>query len=108
MTAEPTTPPPAEPEPPASPPFSTPEMVRIQADIAATRAELAATVDELATRLRPANQAKRAAANSRRLLADAVNPGTDPAARRRALIVLGAAAGVTALLTIGIIRKIVR
>ncbi len=106
MTDEPTTPP-VDPEP-ARPAFSTPEMVKIQAEIAATRAELATTVDALATRLRPANQAKRAAANGRQMLADAVDPGADPAARRRALIVLGAAAAVTVLVAVGVVRKIVR
>ncbi len=104
---EPTPPPPAEPEP-TNPPFSTPEMVKIQAEIAATRAELAATVDELATQLRPRNQAKRAAANSRRMLADAVDPDADPAARRRARVVLGTAVAVTVIVAVGIVRKIVR
>jgi hypothetical protein len=83
-------------------------MVKIQAEIAATRAELAATVDEFATRLRPSNQARRAAANGRRMFTDAVSPGADPAARRRARVVLGAAVAVTVLVTAGIVRKIVR
>lgn len=104
MTDEPTTPTPA----PTRPAFSTPEMVKLQAEIAATRAELAATVDELTTRLSPRNQAKKAASDGRRMLADAVDPHADPAARRRALVVLGTAAAVTVLVTIGIVRKIVR
>ena len=100
MTDEPTTPPPTEPDP-AEPPFSTPEMVKIQAEIAATRAELAATVDQLATRLRPGNQAKK-------VLSDAVDPGATPTARRRAWVVLGAAAAVTVVVAVGVVRKIVR
>ncbi|MCL2467140.1 MAG: DUF3618 domain-containing protein [Micrococcales bacterium] len=99
---------PHSPQTPKKPPtpFSTPQMVEIQAEIVATRAELAATVDELAARLNPGHQARQAAADVRQLF---TNPGTaEPRARRRALIVLGAAAAVTVLVTVGIVRRVRR
>lgn len=76
---------------PAKPvvPFSTPQMVAIEADITATRAQLAATVDELAARLDPRAQAGRALESARQLWSDAMGQDGEPAARKRALTVLG-------------------
>jgi len=76
---------------PAKPvaPFSTPEMVAIEADITATRAQLAASVDELAARLDPRAQAGRALESGRQLWSDATGSDAEPAARKRALTVLG-------------------
>ncbi|WP_426593237.1 DUF3618 domain-containing protein [Cellulomonas sp. McL0617] len=91
------------PDRPAKPvePFSTPEMVAIEADITATRAQLAATVDELAARLDPRAQAGRAMERGRRLWSDATTGEGGPEARTRALTVLGSvAAGVTAFVAL--------
>jgi len=88
---------------PAKPvePFSTPQMVAIEADITATRAELAATVDELVARLDPRAQAGRLLEGGRRLWADATSGDGGPEARKRALTVLGSvAAGVAALVAL--------
>lgn len=84
-----------------------PKISALEAELAATRAELAATVDELSTRLDPRTQASEAVENGRRLVRDAVgnDPAADPAARKRARIVLGAAAGVVGLVVTGIIRR---
>ncbi len=76
---------------PAKPvvPFSTPQMVAIEADIVATRAQLASTVDELTARLDPRAQAARAVESGRQLWSDATHSDSEPAARKRALTVLG-------------------
>jgi len=85
---------------PAKPvePFTTPQMVAIEADIKATRAELAATVDELVARLDPRAQAGRLLSRAERLWADATTGEGGPEARKKALTVLGGvAAGVAAV-----------
>ncbi|WP_034620528.1 DUF3618 domain-containing protein [Cellulomonas sp. URHE0023] len=85
---------------PAKPvePFSTPQMVAIEAEIAAARAELAATVDELVARADPRALAARLLGGFGQLFSAAVTGEDGPEARKRALTVLGSvAAGVLAL-----------
>jgi hypothetical protein len=85
-------------------PFSTPEMVAIEADITATRAQLASTVDELAARLDPRAQAGRALESGRQLWSDATGQDSEPAARKRALTVLGGvAAGAAAVVGLAVL-----
>ena len=82
-------------------PFSTPEMVALEAELAVTRAQLASTVDELVARLDPRAQAGRAAASGRRLWRDAVTSDASPAARKKARAVIGGTvAGVAAFLAL--------
>ena len=82
-------------------PFSTPEMVALEADLAVTRAQLASTVDELVARLDPRAQAGRAVASGRRLWTDAVSGDTPPDARKKALVVIGGTvAGVAAFVAL--------
>jgi hypothetical protein len=79
-------------------PFSTPQMVAIEADIKATRAELAATVDELVSRLDPRALGGRLVGGLGQLWTEALTGEGGPAKRKRALTVLGGvAAGVAAL-----------
>jgi len=94
---------------PAKPvvPFSTPEMVAIEADITATRAQLAANVDELVARLDPRAQAGRALESGRQLWSDATGQDAEPAARKRALTVLGGVAA-GALAFVGLVVAIAR
>ena len=65
-------------------PFSTPEMVALEAELAVTRAQLASTVDELVARLDPRAQAGRAVASVGHLGATrrAATPRRTPARRR--------------------------
>ena len=79
---------------PAKPvePFSTPQMVAIEADITAARAELAATVDELVARLDPRALGGRLLDGVGQLFTDATTGKRGPAARKRALTVLGSIA----------------
>ncbi|KQR08310.1 DUF3618 domain-containing protein [Cellulomonas sp. Leaf334] len=82
-------------------PFSTPEMVALEAELAVTRAQLASTVDELVARLDPRAQAGRAVASGRRLWSDALDGDASPEARKKAFAVLGGAvAGVAAVLVL--------
>ena len=82
-------------------PFSTPEMVALEAELAVTRAQLASTVDELVSRLDPRAQAGRAVESGRQLWTDATSGDSSPEARKKALAVLGGAvAGVAALLAL--------
>jgi hypothetical protein len=87
-------------EKPATP-FSTPETVALEAELAVTRAQLASTVDELVARLDPRAQAGRAVESGRQLWSDATNSDADPDRRKKALTVLGGAlAGVAVLVTL--------
>ena len=89
------------------PPFSTPQMVAIEAELAAKRSQLASDVDELVARLDPRAQAGRAVESGRQLWADATTGDADPAARKRAVTVLGGAvAGVLAL--VGLVTVVAR
>jgi Protein of unknown function (DUF3618) len=91
---------------PAKPvvPFSTPQMVAIEADITVTRAQLAANVDELVARLDPRAQAGRAFEGGRKLWTDATTGEGGPDARKRALTVLGSvAAGAAALVALVVV-----
>jgi len=82
-------------------PFSTPEMVALEAELAVTRAQLASTVDELVSRLDPRAQAGRAVDSGRQLWSDATSGEAPPDARKKALTVLGGAvAGVAAVLVL--------
>ena len=82
-------------------PFSTPEMVTLEAELAVTRAQLASTVDELVARLDPRAQAVRAVESGRRLVNDAVHGDAAPEARKKALAVLGGVvAGVAAVVAL--------
>ena len=98
----------SEPTPAARPSFSTPAMVALESQIAATRAELAATVDELTNRLDPKPQASRLVAEGKQMVSDATDAQADPQARTRARVVLGVAAGVAALAVTGLVRKLAR
>ncbi|GEK20239.1 DUF3618 domain-containing protein [Cellulomonas xylanilytica] len=82
-------------------PFSTPEMVALEAELAVTRAQLASTVDELAARLDPRAQAGRAVDSGRRMWQDATSGDASPEDRTKALKVLGGAvAGVAVVLAL--------
>ena len=82
-------------------PFSTPEMVALEAELAVTRAQLASTVDELVARLDPRAQAGRAVASVSHLWSDATSSDVAPDARKKAIAVIGGAvAGVAALLAL--------
>jgi hypothetical protein len=70
-------------------PFSTPEMVALEAELAVTRAQLASTVDELVARLDPRAHAGRAVASGRQLWSDATSGDAAPDDRKKALAVLG-------------------
>ena len=84
-----------------SKPFSTPEMVALEAELAVTRAQLASTVDELVARLDPRSQAARAVESGRQLVSDATSADAAPDARKKARVALGsAAAGAAALLAL--------
>lgn len=85
-----------------------PKIAALESELRATRAQLAATVDELSTRLDPRRQASEAVENSKRLVHEAVgnDPQTDPAARKRARVILGVAGAAAGLLVAGIIRKL--
>lgn len=84
-----------------------PKLTAIEAELAATRAELAATVDELTTRLDPRTQASNAVESGKKLWRDAVgtDPGTDPAATKKARLIVGGAAAFLALLVTGAVRR---
>ena len=98
----------SEPTPAARPSFSTPAIVALETQIAASRAELAATVDELTSRLDPKTQASRLVAEGKQLVSDATDAQADPKARTRARVVLAVAAGLAALAVAGLVRKVVR
>jgi hypothetical protein len=91
-------------EKPTPPPFSTPRMVELEAEVVATRAQLASTVDELTDMLDPRVQAGRAVDSGKRLLHDAVSSDSDPKARTRARMVLGGAVAVVAVLVAARLR----
>ena len=81
-------------------------MVALEAELAVTRAQLASTVDELVARLDPRAQAGRAVEQGRQLWSDATDGDAEPAARKKALSVLGgAAAGVAVLLTLIVVAS---
>lgn len=91
-----------------SEPFSTPRMVELEAEIAATRVELALSVDSLARRLTPRELAADAAQQARagaeqakltveQLVRDATSAEADPEASTRARVILAGAAAVVAL-----------
>ena len=78
-------------------PFSTPRMVELEAELAATRAQLAATVDELAGRLTPRALADQGAQEAKRVWADAVGSDASPRERTRARMILGGVVAAGAL-----------
>lgn len=91
-----------------SEPFSTPRMVELEAEIAATRVELALSVDSLARRLTPRELAAEAGRQARsgaeqarsaveQLVRDATSAEADPEASTRARVILAGAATVAAL-----------
>ncbi|UJP40023.1 DUF3618 domain-containing protein [Cellulomonas palmilytica] len=85
--------------------FTTPAMLAVEAEIAATRHQLATTVDELTARLAPRAQAEAAVATARRLASDATSPDADPEDRARARRVLvGVGAGVAFVTAIVVLR----
>jgi len=82
-------------------PFSSPQTVALEAELAVTRAQLASTVDELVARLDPRAQAGRAVESGRQLWTDATSGNADPDARKKALTILGSVvAGTAALLAL--------
>ena len=84
-----------------SKPFTTPQIVSLEAELAVTRAQLASTVDELVARLDPRAQAGRAVESGRQLVSDATSGDAAPEARKKARVTLGgAAAGAAALLAL--------
>lgn len=85
-------------------PFSTPRMVELEAELAATRAQLASTVDELAGRLTPRALADQGAQEARRIWSDAVGSDAPPRDRTRARMVLGGLVAVGALLAAAAVR----
>ncbi|MGN8244714.1 DUF3618 domain-containing protein [Cellulomonas soli] len=89
----------------AGQPFSTPQMVELEAEIARTRAQLVATVEELQGRLDPRVQAGRAADKGRKIVQDAFSAQASHADRRRALTVLGSVAAVVGLVVLTAVRR---
>lgn len=89
-------------------PFSTPSMVAIEAEIAATRHQLATTVDELTARLAPRAQADAAIATARRLASDATSPEASPDDRAHARQVLGGVAIAAAFVVTIVVLRIAR
>lgn len=85
-------------------PFSTPRMVELEAELAATRAQLASTVDELAGRLTPRALAGQGAQEAKRIWTDAVGSDAPPRDRTRARMVLGGLVAVGALLAAAAVR----
>jgi len=92
-------------EKPSPPPFTTPRILEIEAEVAATRARLAATVDELTDALDPRVQASKAVDSGKQLFKDAVSSDADPKARTRARMVIGAAVAVVAVLVAARLRS---
>ena len=89
-------------------PFSTPQMVELQAQAALARVELASTIDAITARLTPrallgdvTNQARSAADSARtgaeHLFRDATSADADPEASTRARVILASAAAVVTL-----------
>ncbi|WP_051681831.1 DUF3618 domain-containing protein [Cellulomonas sp. HZM] len=86
-------------------PFTTPRMAELELEIGATRAELAESIDALVARLTPGAVLHDAQAAARGLVTDASGSGDDPAAARRARIVLGGvAAGVALVVGLVVLR----
>ncbi|MBT0994072.1 DUF3618 domain-containing protein [Cellulomonas sp. DKR-3] len=86
-------------------PFTTPEILALEAQIAVTRQQLASTVDEVVTRLDPRTQAAAAAAASRQMVHDALSEDAAPEDQARARKVLGGAvAGVVVLVALVVLR----
>ncbi|MDM7832364.1 DUF3618 domain-containing protein [Cellulomonas edaphi] len=97
--------------------FSTPQMVKAEAEIALVRSQLAASVDALAQRLTPralandaATQAREGAGKVRsaaeKLVRDATSAEADPEASSRARKVLASAAGAVALVVaVALLRR---
>jgi len=97
-------------------PFSTPQMVELQAQAALARVELATTIDAITERLTPrallgdaANQAKAAAGSARagagHLFRDATSADADPEASTRARVILASAAAVVTLVVAASLLK---
>jgi hypothetical protein len=89
-------------------PFSTPQMVELEAQAALARLELASTIDAITARLTPkalldeaTSQAKSAAGNARgnaqRIFRDATSADADPEASTRARVILASATAVVTL-----------
>ncbi|MEN0128509.1 MAG: DUF3618 domain-containing protein [Brevundimonas sp.] len=98
-------------------PFSTPQMVLLEAEAKLKRLELASTVDAIAARLTPrallgeaVSEAKEAVGNVRdhvsRLFRDATSPDADPEASTRArAIVAGVATVVTLVVAASLLKR---
>jgi hypothetical protein len=86
-------------------PFTTPEILALEAQIAARRQQLAATVDAVVSRLDPRYQASAAAAASRQMVHDALSDDAAPDDQVHARKVLGGVAvGVVLLVTLITLR----
>ncbi len=84
------------------------KLKQLEDDVRAARSDLASTVDELAGWFEPKTRMTAAMDRGRRLLHDASDSAADPADRRRARIVLGVAAAVTAVMLSGVVRRLSR
>ena len=84
------------------------KLKQLEDDVRAARSELASTVDELAGWFEPKTRMTAAMDRGRRLLHDASDRSADPTDRRRARIVLGVAATVTAAVLSGVVRRLSR
>jgi hypothetical protein len=97
-------------------PFSTPQMVELEAQAALARVELESTIDAITARLTPrallgdvTDQAKAAAGSARtgaeNLFRDATSADADPEASTRARVILASAAAVVALVIAASLKR---
>jgi len=81
------------------------KLSQLEKDVSAARAELAATVDELTAWFTPKTRLAAVTECGRRLVHDATTRDADPADRKRALIVFGAAgAALATVVTVAVVR----
>ena len=86
-------------------PFTTPEILALEAQITATRLQLASTVDAVVSRLDPRYQAAAAAAASKQMVHDALSDDAAPDDQAHARKVLGGVlAGVVVVATLIVLR----
>ena len=84
---------------------TTPEIAKLEAEIAATRLQLASTADALSERLVPARLAQDAVDEGRAFVSAAFDAEAPAAARQRSRITLGVATAVVAVLVLAAVRR---
>jgi hypothetical protein len=86
----------------------TPKMRELEENVRASRDELAGTVEELVGWFDPKTRVTSAVGHGRKLMRDAVDPSSDPADRKRALIAVGVAAALAVAVVAGVVRRLGR